>query len=55
MPLAGEKLPKMCHNKRRYWLESEALRVCQKMAASGFKARPYKCPNCPMWHVTTKV
>lgn len=52
--VAACKLPKMCHNKRGYWLETCALQAIQGMRAQGIKARTYKCPNCPKWHITTK-
>lgn len=40
----------MCTDKRRYDSRSAAM-----FFARTDGLRPYKCPHCPGWHLTSKV
>lgn len=45
---------RMCHDKRRYLAEIEARIAAGKyVALYGVTQRPYRCPNCSFWHLTT--
>lgn len=48
----GNKGKKMCLNKRFFDIEFEADVYAAKMP---FAARPYKCPYCHLYHITSQV
>ena len=46
----------MCVRKRGYRTEGEAIRGCLSVSAhTGGGLRPYRCPICGNWHITSRV
>lgn len=44
--------PGICHRKKRFASEEDALRVAAK---APFPLRPYRCELCRNWHLTSRT
>ena len=44
--------PGICHRKKRFASEADALRVAEQASVP---LRPYRCELCRQWHLTSRT
>lgn len=53
--LAMLRNEKMCLRKRLFWSAGDAQRRADTIGRSGTAMRVYHCPNCRMYHLTSRM
>lgn len=53
-PYTDEQAQKMCKGKIKYNTQNQAIKGALKFIGIATVQRPYRCPICRGWHLTTK-